>query len=72
MVVDLQSDAQLLTLRQMARLLCVSADWLLGEVDANRLPAVRAGAQVLVHPATVVRILAERASRPVEGGGRAQ
>jgi excisionase family DNA binding protein len=57
-----------------ARLLSVPADWLRGEVEAGRLPHLRAGRRVLIHVDTVRRILSDRAqqeglaAQPTTGG----
>ena len=45
----------------LARRLRVPTTWLEAEAAAGRLPHLRAGRQVLFEPATVERILAERA-----------
>ena len=50
-----------LPLNLAARCLRVPARWLRDEVEAGRLPGLRAGRAVLVHAPTVARILAERA-----------
>lgn len=55
-------DIDLLTLRGVARRLHLPADWLRAEVDAGRLPAVRAHTELLFHYPTVVRLLGKRAA----------
>jgi len=44
-----------------ARYLQVPARWLRDEIEAGRLPALRAGNRLLVHIPSVARQLAERA-----------
>ena len=50
-----------ITATRMARRLGVRAAWLRSEADAGRLPHVRAGDRYLFDPATVERILLDRA-----------
>lgn len=50
----------------MARRLCVSVAWLRSEAEANRLPHLKADAQVLFDPELVEAILLERARGEVE------
>ena len=50
-----------LPLNKAARCLCVPARWLRDEVEAGRLPGLRAGRAILVHVPTVAQLLAERA-----------
>ena len=50
-----------LPLNKAARCLCVPARWLRDEVEAGRLPGLKAGHAVLIHAPTVARLLAERA-----------
>ncbi len=61
---------KLLSLAKMARELGVSKDWLRDEVEANRLPAVKAADAVLFHPPTIERLLVERASTVESAGVR--
>lgn len=56
-------DDTLLTLRQLARQLGVPMRWLRREAEAGRLPHVKAGRQRLFNAPSVLRILAERATR---------
>lgn len=60
-----------LPLNKAARCLCVPAHWLREEVEAGRLPGLKAGRVILVHVPTVAQRLAERAKtdapRPSEG-----
>ena len=51
----------LVPVRSMARRLCVERDWLHAELEAGRLPGVRAGKTFLVCPAAIMRVLVERA-----------
>ena len=61
-----------LPLNKAARCLCVPAQWLRNEVEAGRLPGLRAGRAILVHVPTVAAALAERAkaehTADAEGG----
>lgn len=50
-----------LPLHIAARRLRVPAQWLREEVEAGRLPALRAGRAILIHVPTVASVLAERA-----------
>jgi len=50
-----------LPLNQAARCLRVPAQWLREEVEAGRLPGLKAGRAILLHVPTVARLLAERA-----------
>ena len=54
----------LLTLRALARHLCVAPGWLRSEAAAGRLPHLRAGRQWLFNLHAVELELAERAARP--------
>ena len=58
-----------LPLHIAARHLRVPARWLCGEIEAGRLPALRAGRAVLVHVPTVAALLAERAKAERTEGG---
>jgi hypothetical protein len=49
-------------LSRAARCLRVPLAWMRGEVDAGRLPALRAGRAILIHLPTVAKMLAERAA----------
>ncbi|MEK6676613.1 MAG: hypothetical protein AABZ47_13295 [Planctomycetota bacterium] len=53
----------LLPVGPMARRLRVPVLWLRLEVEAGRIPHLRAGRQFLFHPTTVERILTERAAQ---------
>lgn len=57
-----------LPLNKAARCLRVPAGWMRAEVEAGRLPALRAGRAILIHVPTVARLLAERAQQ-VAGEG---
>jgi len=62
-----------LALHIAARHLRVPARWLRDEVEAGRLPALRAGRAILIHVPTVAaaiteRAKAERAADHAEGG----
>ena len=57
------NDAELVTLRELARRLRVSCSWLKTEADSGRLPHVRAGTQRLFNLQVVIDLLAERAAR---------
>jgi len=50
-----------LPLNLAARCLRVPAHWLREEIEAGRLPGLRAGRVILVHVPTVAMLLAERA-----------
>lgn len=50
-----------LPLNQAARCLRVPAQWLRGEIEAGRIPGLKAGRVILVHVPTVAQLLAERA-----------
>ena len=52
---------ELLPLNLAARCLRVPMQWLSGEIEAGRLPALRAGRATLVHVPTLAPLLAERA-----------
>lgn len=52
-----------------ARCLRVPARWLRDEIEAGRLPALIAGAAILVHVPTVLALLAERAKGAGPEGG---
>lgn len=60
-----------LPLNVAARCLRVPAAWLREEIEAGRLPALRAGRAILVDVATVASILAERARTERGEGGDA-
>jgi excisionase family DNA binding protein len=55
-------EKQLLTLREVARHLRVTTSWLKREVDAGRIPHLRAGARRLFSLGAVEKILVERAA----------
>jgi hypothetical protein len=59
----------LLTLKQMARWLCVKPDWLRGEALAGRVPCLPAGDTILFDRDLVERRLAKRARQTVTAGG---
>ena len=50
-----------LPLNKAARCLCVPMCWLRDEVEAGRLPGLRAGRTILIHVPTVAKLLADRA-----------
>jgi hypothetical protein len=52
-----------LPLNKAARCLRVPAAWMRAEVDAGRLPALRAGRAILIHVPTVAKLLADRAKQ---------
>jgi hypothetical protein len=52
---------RLIPLKVMARRLGVRPDWLRTEAESGRLPGVLAGHTVLFEPASVERLLLERA-----------
>ncbi|MCB9846701.1 MAG: hypothetical protein H6811_12045 [Phycisphaeraceae bacterium] len=58
-----------LPLHVAARYLRVPARWLREEIEAGRLPALRAGRSILVHVPTVSAALAERAKAERAEGG---
>lgn len=61
--------ADLFPLAKAARALTVPPTWLREEIEAGRLPGLRAGKALLVHLPTVEAKLAERAAAgDVEGG----
>ena len=53
--------AEPLPLGKAARCLCVPAKWLRDEVEAGRLPGLKADRAILIHVPTVAKILTERA-----------
>lgn len=62
MSTDLQD--KLLSLAHMARALSLPQKWLKAEVEAGRLPALRAGTRLLFSRAAVEQALLERAKQP--------
>ncbi|HRR86052.1 MAG TPA: hypothetical protein P5316_13665 [Phycisphaerae bacterium] len=50
-----------LPFNKAARCLCVPATWMRDQVNAGRLPALRAGRAILIHVPTVARLLVQRA-----------
>ena len=52
-----------------ARCLRVPAHWLRDEIEAGRLPALRAGRAILIHVPTVAALLGERAKGSNGEGG---
>ena len=60
-----EQSPQLFRLNSMARQLGVTCRWLRSEVEAGRIPCVRAERQRLFDPETVKRVLLERAREPV-------
>lgn len=60
-----------LPLHIAARCLRVPARWLRDEIEAGRLPALRAGRAILIHVPTVSVVLAERAKTERAEGGNA-
>lgn len=62
-----------LSLRRAAARLGVPATWLRSEVDAGRLPHLRAGRRLLLNPQAVETALLERAEQTgPEGAGHAR
>jgi hypothetical protein len=59
---------KLLTETKLAIRLQVKAAWLREEAEAGRLPAVRAGDRFLFDPATVERLLLDRAQKSASDG----
>lgn len=61
-----------LPLNQAARCLRVPAQWLRDEVEAGKLPGLKAGRAILIHVPTVAAALTERAKaehiNKAEGG----
>lgn len=57
----LDPTEKLLPLSVVARLVRVPAAWLQGEVDAGRLPSLRAGRRILLDPEAVEAELLRRA-----------
>ncbi len=56
------NTSEVVSLPRAARILGVPAKWLREEIEAGRLPGLRAGRQtILVHTPTVAALLAERA-----------
>lgn len=60
------TDAKLLPVGPMARLLRVPVRWLKAEAEAGRIPHVQAERVLLFDPETVERVLLERARRTSE------
>ncbi len=60
--------SELLPTPAMARRARVPASWLRAEAEAGRIPHLRAGARLLFHPATVEKLLFERARSGFESG----
>jgi len=56
--------AKLLPVGPMARFLRVPVKWLREEAEAGRVPCVKADKALLFDPATVERVLLERARGP--------
>jgi len=50
------------TLRGLARRTGLPASWLRAEVEAGRIPALRAGRRILFHPDVVNEVLLQRAA----------
>lgn len=61
--------AEPLPLNRAARCLHVPAHWLRDEIEAGRLPGLRAGRVILVHVPTVVTLLADRARKGAADAG---
>jgi len=57
-----------LLLNKAAHCLHVPMRWLRDEVEAGRLPALRAGRAILIHVPTVAKLLARRAQQVAQGG----
>lgn len=53
--------SELLPLSKAARCLSVPTRWLRDEVEAGRLPGLRAGRAILIHVPTLAQLLADRA-----------
>ena len=58
---QIQNINEPLPVNKAARCLRVPARWLRDEIEAGRVPGLRAGRAVLIHVPTVARLLAERA-----------
>ena len=58
-----QFPSEPLPLNKAARCLSVPAGWLREEIEAGRLPGLRAGRAILVHVPTVAAQLTERAKQ---------
>lgn len=56
------NEPELYTLNAMARALRVPMRWLRAEALARRIPCLQAENRLLFQPATVIRILSERAA----------
>lgn len=57
----------LLNLRQQARKLGVTQQWLREEADAGRIPCLTAGSRYLFNPLAVQEALAAKAARTTQG-----
>ena len=75
--VNIEHDHDLVLLQNGARELRVPIAWLREEVEAGRVPSLRAGRRLLIHLPTVRRLLVERAKAlsaclgdEMEGEGR--
>ncbi|MEQ9460435.1 MAG: hypothetical protein RIG82_05745 [Phycisphaeraceae bacterium] len=60
-MINFPLPSDLIPLEQAARRLSIPAGWLREEIEAGRLPVLRAGQVILVHVPTLARLLAERA-----------
>ena len=63
-------EAELLSVRQLARRLEVSQAWLKAEAQAGRIPCLRAGGRFLFSLAAVHAALLERAERSEADDGK--
>jgi excisionase family DNA binding protein len=59
-----------LPLSIVARRLRVPVGWLRAEAQAGRIPHLKAGRQILLHPEAVQKVLAERAKQEGVTHGR--
>jgi len=59
---DIMLNEKLLPAGQMARRLRVTVRWLKAEVDAGRVPAIKAEKRYLFNPDAVIDVLAQRAA----------
>jgi excisionase family DNA binding protein len=59
----MENATQLLSLPALAKVLNLPTEWIKSEADAGRIPHLRIGKRYRFNQETVIRILAERASR---------
>jgi hypothetical protein len=57
----MSDDDEILPIGPAARRLRVPSRWLRAEIEAGRLPGLKAGSRLLVHTPTVAKLLARRA-----------